>query len=236
MSTRVRLRDETGLSLYEVLVAILVLVVGMMGVYVSIGTTNGAVAAGEKTRGDRPGRPAAARECRGAALREHREQLGSPADVDHGQLGPDLLPHELRIGHLLFLLRGPQQEWYRRADRPRRDERQGHSYLRPTKQVVADPNASTCASTNTSTCRIVVSVYTFITNVPPSEESACTNTSSCYKRITVAVKNTGQGPPRQPYYLSTFIGPKGGGGLGNPLTSRYSTTCNDQGQVVVCTH
>jgi Tfp pilus assembly protein PilV len=233
MSTRVRLRDETGLSLYEVLVAILVLVVGMMGVYVSIGTTNGAVAAGEKTA---------------VIAQAAQQQLESVEALPYASIANSSDPQQTSTTdssdptyYLTSCVSGTCSSYYAglsksgTAEPIDLDATNGKVAPGPTKQVVADPNASTCASTNTSTCRIVVSVYTFITNVPPSEESACTNTSSCYKRITVAVKNTGQGPPRQPYYLSTFIGPKGGGGSGNPLTSS-STTCNDQGQVVVCTH
>ena len=232
MSTRARLSDESGLSLYEVLVAILVLVVGLMGVYVSIGTTNGAVAAGENTV---------------VIAQAAQQQLESVEALPDASIANSSEPVQTSTTdssnptYYLTSCGSSSCSYYAglsksgTAEPIDYDATNGKVAPGPTTQVVADPNASTCASTNTSTCRIVVSVYTFITNVTPSEESACTNTSSCYKRITVAVKNAGQGPPHQPYYLSTLIGPKGGGGSGNPLTSG-STTCNDQGQAVVCTH
>ena len=74
MRVRTRIADESGLSLFEVLVAILVLVVGLMGVYVSIGSSNGAIAAGETTAVMAQAAQQQLRERRGAALREHCEQ------------------------------------------------------------------------------------------------------------------------------------------------------------------
>jgi Tfp pilus assembly protein PilV len=233
MRLRARAADESGLSLFEVLVAILVLAVGLMGVYVSIGSSNGAIAAGEKTT---------------VMAQAAEQQLESVEALPYASIANSSDPDQSSTTdtsnptyYLTSCVSGTCSSFYAglvktgTAEPIDLDATNGKVAPGPTTLVVADPNVSTCASTSTATCRVVLSVYTFVTNVMPSEESACVTTSGCYKRITVAVKNAGQGPPKQPYYLSTLIGPKGGGGAGNPLTSS-STTCNDQGQNVVCTH
>ncbi len=233
MRVRTRIADESGLSLFEVLVAILVLVVGLMGVYVSIGSSNGAIAAGETTA---------------VMAQAAQQQLESVEALPYASIANSADPSQTSTTdssnptyYLTSCASGKCSSYYAglsktgTAEPIDLDSTNGKVSATPSTQVVADPNASTCAAASTATCRVVLSVYTFITNVIPSEESACVTTSGCYKRITVAVKNAGQGPPHQPYYLSTLIGPKGGGGSGNPLTSS-STTCSDQGQNAVCTH
>ncbi len=61
----------------------------------------------------------------------------------------------------------------------------------------------------------------------------CSTTTS-YKRVTVAVWNTGSGPPYTPVYLSTFVSTKIGGTF-NPLTLG-TTTCLDGPSTVPCEH
>ena len=75
--------------------------------------------------------------------------------------------------------------------------------------------------------------------VTETTDSVCSQSGvSCsgfsYKRITVAVKNAGTGAPKQPIYLSSFVGNKTGG-TNNPLTSA-STQCLDGTTTVSCTH
>ncbi len=160
MSTRVRLRDETGLSLYEVLVAILVLVVGMMGVYVSIGTTNGAVAAGEKTA---------------VIAQAAQQQLENVEALPYASIANSSDPQQTSTTdssdptyYLTSCVSGTCSSYYaglskkgiRRADRPRRDERQGRPGL--TKQVVADPERFDLRKyehIHLSNCRLGLHVY-----------------------------------------------------------------------------
>jgi type II secretory pathway pseudopilin PulG len=108
----------------------------------------------------------------------------------------------------------------------------------PTNVVVPSPTGSGCTVTTTTTnCQMTFAVYVFITDstspVCSQTGVTCTSTTS-YKRITVAVKNTGVGGPLQPVYLSTFISNKSGG-AGNPLTLG-TTTCTDGATSVTCTH
>ncbi len=238
MSIRARFASESGLSLYEVLVAILVLVVGLMGLYVSIGTSNGAVAAGETTA---------------VMAQAAQQQLEWVEALPYNNIANNSKPAQTSTtdtsnptyylsssatskvscgascGYYIASLSGSSGE---PIDS---DSTYGKVAPGPVKTVVADPNVSTCASTSTATCRIVLSVYTFITWPTDTICSSCS-----YKRITVAVKNAGSGPPRQPYYLSTFIGPKNSANYSgttpgaNPLASG-STYCVDTINTV-CTH
>ena len=108
----------------------------------------------------------------------------------------------------------------------------------PTTGVVAAPNTSGCTTTSTANCRITYSIYRFITDVTDSVCSqtgvTCSSTTS-YKRIIVAVKNTGTGPPFDPVYVSTFASTKIGGAA-NPLTDATKTTCLDGTTTVACEH
>jgi Tfp pilus assembly protein PilV len=231
MRTRARLADESGLSLFEVLVAILVLVVGLLGVYVSIGTSNSAIAAGETTA---------------VMAQAAQQQLESVEALPYASIANSSEPVQTSTTdssnptYYLTSCGSSSCSYYAglsrsgTAERINYDSTNGKVAPGPTTVVVPDPNVSTCTSASTSTCRIVLSVYTFITNVTSSEDSACTS-SSCYKRITVAVKNAGRNAPFQPYYLSTVIGPKGGGGSANPLT-QSTTYCLDGTNTTVCTH
>ena len=107
----------------------------------------------------------------------------------------------------------------------------------PTAGVVAAPTTTGCTVTATSTCRITYVVYRFVTDVTDavcSQTGVTCSTTPSYKRVVVAVKNTGPGPPYDPVYLSTFVGTKIGG-TANPLTAS-TTTCLDGTTTVPCEH
>jgi hypothetical protein len=107
----------------------------------------------------------------------------------------------------------------------------------PTAGVVPAPNASGCSPSSTASgCRITYAIYRFVTNVtdPVCSQAGVTYGTTSYKRITVAVVNTGAGPPDRPVILSTFVSSKVGGSA-NPLT-KSTTTCLDGSTSVACTH
>ncbi len=106
----------------------------------------------------------------------------------------------------------------------------------PSTFVVPAPNATGCTTTTTTACRLTYSIYRFITNVTDSvcSQSGVTCSTTSYKRITIAVKNTSGGPPYAPIILSSFIANKIGG-TSSPLTNS-STTCLDGTATVACTH
>jgi hypothetical protein len=101
--------------------------------------------------------------------------------------------------------------------------------------VAPSPTGATCTTAATTTCRLTLHVYVFITTVTDSvcSQSGVTCTTS-YKRVTVAVKNAGAGAPLKPIYLATFVANKVGGSA-NPLTAS-TTTCLDGTTSVSCTH
>jgi len=108
----------------------------------------------------------------------------------------------------------------------------------PTNGVVPAPNVSGCTTTATANCRLTFQIYRFITNVTDSicsQSGVTCSTTTSYKRITIAVKNTTGGPPYKPVILSSFISNKIGG-TANPLTKTSSTTCLDGTTTVACTH
>gem|GEM_PF-2617834 len=224
------LTGEAGLTLYEVLVAILVLAVGLMGVYASLGTSNGAIAAGERQ---------AAMAQVGQQTLQSVELLPYASIANSSEPVQTSTTDATNPTYYLTSCGSSSCSYYwslnrsGTAEQIAYDSTNGKVAPGPTTVVVPDPNATTCASTNTSKCRIVLSVYTFVTNVTSAEDSAC-STTSCYKRVTVAVKNAGKGPPYNPVYVSSFVDPKGGGSS-NPLTSS-STQCLDGTTTVVCTH
>ena len=107
----------------------------------------------------------------------------------------------------------------------------------PTTGVVAAPNTTGCTTTSTSNCRITYSIYRFISDVTDtvcSQTGVTCSTTTSYKRVTVAVWNTGPGPPYKPVYLSTFVSTKIGG-TANPLTAS-TTNCLDGTTPVPCEH
>jgi len=107
----------------------------------------------------------------------------------------------------------------------------------PSTGVVPAPNATGCTTTATTSCQLTYSIYRFVTNVTDSvcsQTGVTCSTTTSYKRITIAVKNTSGGAPYDPIILSTFVSNKIGG-TSSPLTSS-STTCLDGTTSVACTH
>jgi prepilin-type N-terminal cleavage/methylation domain-containing protein len=112
----------------------------------------------------------------------------------------------------------------------------------PTTVVSPAPSGATCTTGNTTACQETFAVYVFVTD---STDSVCSQTgvtcgsTTSYKRVTVAVKNLGPGSPRNPLYFSTFVA-NNAGGSANPLTATgptgATTTCVDNTTTVPCTH
>jgi Tfp pilus assembly protein PilV len=221
----------------EVVAAILVLAVGLMGVYAAIGTSNGAIAEGE---------------VQATMAQVAQQQLQSVEALPYTNIADSSAPTRTtttdttnptyylastcRSGACTYQPNPSDGSLTETVDV---DTTNGKVAPGPATVVVPDPNASACSSTSTATCRITLSVYTFITETSDPDCSqtgySCPSSSSySYKRITVAVKNAGSGPPKDPVYVSSFVNQKVGGSA-NPLTSA-STTCLDGTTSVSCTH
>jgi len=111
----------------------------------------------------------------------------------------------------------------------------------PTTVVAPSPSGASCTTVSTTNCMETFEVYAFVTDATDSVCSqsgvSCPSATS-YKRVTVAVKNTGGGPPFQPLYFSTFVGDDAGG-ADNPLGATGTagtTTCLDGSTTVSCLH
>jgi len=111
----------------------------------------------------------------------------------------------------------------------------------PTTVVAAAPSGATCTTVSTALCQETFAVYVFVTD---ATDSVCPQAGTCvgasYKRVTVAVKNTGPGEPFNPLYFTTIVG-NNAGGVNNPLTAATgptgaTTTCLDNGTTVACGH
>ncbi len=109
----------------------------------------------------------------------------------------------------------------------------------PSVGVVASPSGAGCTSSSpTTNCRITYEIYRFVTDVPSSREPVCSQTGvtcspTVYRRVTIAVKNTSGGPPNNPVYLSTFVSNKASAN-NNPLIQGAS--CLDGATPVLCLH
>lgn len=193
MSIRTRFASEAGLTLYEVLVAMLVLVVGLLGVYVSVGTSNGAIAAGETTA---------------AMAQAAQQQLEWVEELPYNNIANNSYPAQTsttQTSNPTYYLSSSATSrascssscsYYEASlttsgEQIDYDAANGKVAPGPMKTLVADPNVSTCANTSTATCRIVLSVYTFITNVtstriPPAPPRATSALRSPSRTLATA--------------------------------------------------
>jgi Tfp pilus assembly protein PilV len=228
---RARWRQEAGMSLIEVLIAMLVLVVEMLAVFDGISSAKRGTTAAERS----------------AVLAQAGEQaLQAIEALPYADIADSATPTKTSTTntqdptyYLSTCTAGTCYQWdpsSQSATEPVAvDTVNGLVNPGPTTGVVAAPNITGCTTASTSACRITYSIYRFVTNVTDSVCSqsgvTCPSTTS-YKRITVAVRNTGPGPPFNPVYLSTFVSTKIGS-TANPLTAS-TTTCLDGTTTVAC--
>jgi len=226
-------RGESGMSLVEVLVALIVLVVGLLAVFDGLSSAQRGTTAAERS----------------AVLAQAGEQaLQAIEALPYAAIADNSAPAQTSTTDpadpTYFLSACGSATCYQwdassaaSAEPLAIDPTNGLVDPGPTSGVVAAPNSTGCTSTTTATCRITYSIYRFVTDATDSVCAqagvTCSSTTS-YKRVIVAVRNTGGGPPLNPVYLSTFVSTKIGG-TANPLTAS-TTTCLDGTTPVACEH
>lgn len=231
-----RLRAQDGMTMIEVLVAAVVLLIGLVGAFDALVSSNSAVTAGERY----------------AAMTQIGDQtLQSVESLPYASVADSSTPTKTSTTNTnnptYYLITsvtsacasGSCYQWNSSSTSSAEplavSSTNGKVTAGPTNVVVPSPSNSTCSTTTTGNCQMTFSVYTFVTN---STDAVCSQTGvTCpstvsYKRVTVAVVNTGPGPPYKPLYLSTFVG-YDAGGSSNPLTSS-STKCLDGTTTVSC--
>jgi Tfp pilus assembly protein PilV len=226
-----RLRDEDGLTMIEVLVAASVLLIGLVGAFEGIISSNRAVTAGERY----------------AAMEQVGEQaLQAAQSLPYASIADSSAPTQTSTTNTTnptsYLSAnctgGSCYQWNPSSSSSIEplavSTTNGKVAPGPTSVVVPSPTTG-CTTTATTNCQMTFSVYTFVTDstdaVCSQSGVTCPSTTS-YKRITVAVVNAGTGAPFDPLYLSAFVG-YDAGGSSNPLTSG-STTCLDGTTSVPC--
>ena len=230
---RSRLRDQAGMTLVEVLIAALVLIVGLAGAF-------------EALAGAQTGTTTAERE---AVMAQAGEQaLQAIEALPYADIADKSTPTKTSSTNTndptYYLSTCGSSTCYQwdpsnssSAETLAVDATNGLVNPGPVVGVVAAPNAAGCTTTATTNCRITYAIYEFVTS---STDSVCSQSGvSCpsatsYKRVVVAVRNTGPGAPYAPVYLSTFVSSKIGG-YSSPLTAT-TTNCVDGGTTVACEH
>jgi prepilin-type N-terminal cleavage/methylation domain-containing protein len=234
MAARTRLAGETGMTLIEMVVAMLVLTVGLLGVYRGLTASQDGATAAERS----------------AVLANVGEQaLAAVEALNYTNIANSAAPVRTTTSdtsnptyYLSSCGANTCYQWdpsnSASVETVDVDTANGLVAAGPTTGVVPAPNASGCTpSSTTSGCRITYSIYRFVTNVTDqvcSQSGVTCPTSASYKRVTIAVQNTSGGAPNMPVILSTFVSNKTGGSA-NPLT-KSSTTCLDGTTTVTCTH
>jgi Tfp pilus assembly protein PilV len=220
------------MTLIEVLVSAVVLLVGLVGAFDAVISSNTAVTAGERY----------------AAMAQIADQtLQSVESLPYASIADSSAPTQTsttNTANPTYYLTtsctsGSCYQWnpssVSSAEPLAVSASNGKVAPGPTSVVVPSPSNATCTTTATTTCQMNFSVYTFITDstdaVCSQSGVTCSSTVS-YKRVTVAVVNDGSGAPKNPLYLSAFVG-YDAGGSSNPLTSA-STTCLDGTTSVSC--
>ena len=229
---RSRLAAEDGMTLVEVMMSVFVLIVGMLGVFDTLSASGRSIAAGERTA---------------AMTQLAQQELASVQALPYASIADSSTPTKSTTTdttnptyYLSTGCGGTCYQWNPSSSTSTEpvlvDATNGKVAPGPTTVVVAAPNSSGCAPTSTGNCRIVLTVYIFVTTTTDAvcSQTGVTCSGASYKRVTVAVKNAGTGAPKGPVYVSTFVGAKSGGS-NNPLTSG-STTCLDGSTSVPCTH
>jgi len=230
---RAHLASESGISMLEVLVAMVLLLVGLLAVLDTVASSTDNIGAG----------------ARSAAMAETAQQtLQSTEALYYADIADSSAPIQTsttNTNNPTYYLKSSGcstttcYQWDPTSSANIEpldiDAVNGKVAPGPTNVVVPAPTG-TCTVSAETDCQMTFSVYVFVTE---STDSVCSGTGvTCvfpsYKRITVAVVNTGAGAPFKPLYLSAFVANKSGG-TNNPLTLS-TTTCLDGGTSVSCTH
>jgi Tfp pilus assembly protein PilV len=241
-----RLKAQGGFTTIEVLVAMLVLVVGLLGYFDTLTASGSGITAAE----------------RAAEMTQVGDQaLQSIEALPYASIADSSTPAKTTTtdttNPTYYLVSGPVSgssctgavncyQWNLTstvsAEPLAVDSVNGKVAPGPTVAVVPAPSASSCTTTSTTNCQATFAVYAFVTDstdpVCAQTGVTCASTTS-YKRVTVAVKNTGPGAPFKPLYFSTFVG-NNAGGSNNPLTATgptgATTNCLDGSSTVPCIH
>jgi prepilin-type N-terminal cleavage/methylation domain-containing protein len=241
-----RVQPQNGFTTIEVLVAMLVLVVGLLGYFDTLTASGSSITAAER---------AAEMTQIGDQTLQSIEALPYASAADSSTPTQTTTTDETNPTY--YLVTGPVAgsscttaaicyQWdptnTSSAEPVALDATNGKVSPGPTVAVVPSPNAAGCTTTATANCQATFAVYAFVTDAtdPVCAQTGVTCASSTsYKRITVAVKNMGPGAPFSPLYFSTFVG-NNVGGSNNPLTATGptgpTTNCLDGSTTVPCTH
>ena len=226
------LGDERGMTMMEVLIAMVVLLVGLLGVFGVFSTSTDSVAAAETS--------AAMAQAGQAVLQQvsalpYTSVANSSTPTQTTPLTTSNPTYYLSTcGSNTCYQPSPSSSATEIVDV---DTTNGKVAPGPTNVVVAAPYSTGCTPSSTSACRLVLKVYTFVTEVTDSicsQTGVTCSTTPSYKRVTVAVTNATSRGPINPVYLSTYVF-NDAGGSANPLTST-STTCVDGTTDVSCVH
>jgi prepilin-type N-terminal cleavage/methylation domain-containing protein len=250
---RSRLFAQDGLTLMEVLVAMIVLVIGLFGYFGTLAASGTAITAAE----------------RADAMTQIGEQtLQSVEALPYASVSDSSTPSKAGTNGTnpaYYLVTGPVAgdsscstailcyQWdpssTTSAEPVDVNTTNGKAPAGPTTVVTPAPSGATCTTGNTTACQETFAVYVFVTDSTDSIcGTTCSGTSYSYKRVTVAVKNTGPGSPKNPLYFSTIVyypgststGATGATGAQDPLYGATgatgTTTCLDNGTTVACTH
>ncbi|MGA2469189.1 MAG: prepilin-type N-terminal cleavage/methylation domain-containing protein [Solirubrobacteraceae bacterium] len=233
------MRDQRGLTLIEVLASLLLLVIGLLGVFGTLsGSADSIVASQRSAVMAQAGQQA----LQAAEATPYADLSDSSAPIQTSTTNtanPTYYLSSCTAGACSKYQWDPSNS----SDVESIDINTSAGEVKPlTIEALPAPNKTGCTSISTTNCQIVVSVYVFVTD---SQDSICSQSgvtcasATSYKRLTVAVTNDGPGPPKHPIYFSTFVS-NNVGGSNDPLNGANSssspTTCLDGGTTVACTH
>jgi prepilin-type N-terminal cleavage/methylation domain-containing protein len=229
-----RAGDERGFTIVEVLVSIVVLSVGLLGVFGTLDGTNDSVAAA--------GRATVMTQLGQAALQAAEAlpwaDLSDSSDPVQTSTTDTTNPTYYLSGCTASSCTKYQWDPTNSSTVETLDVSTTNGKVTPlTTAVVAAPTG-TCTTTSTSACQMTVTDSTDVI-CSQSGVTCPSSLSYSYKRIIVAVKNAGSGAPKNPVYLSTIVDDPTGGAA-DPLygatSSTSSTYCVDGTTDVACTH
>jgi Tfp pilus assembly protein PilV len=232
-----RISGESGLTIVEVLVSMVVLTTGLLGVFGTIDGSNNSVEAAERTT---------VMTQVGQAALQATEALPYAAIADSSDpvqtsttdtTDPTYYLSSCTAGSCTKYQWDPSTN----SSVETLDVSASAGKVTPLTTVVVAAPSGTCTTSSSSACQITLSVYTFVTETTDAicSQTGVTCASYSYKRVTVAVKNVGSGKPKNPVYLSAFVSNTVGTNA-DPLygstSSTSPTTCIDGSTAVACTH